>query len=184
MPHYETESVRICVLIMLWTCIGPHGGAIRWRASTATRGRRGGSSSPGCRATAAQRRLSGSMGRVTWWCTARRRAAGRPGTRLGTSGALAGEAADVRDSFRSVWRGPASAAAGPAGPAAGARRRTRGPRTPAASARARPTNHRSNAATGYLCPVFARVRVKLGQSQAWPMPSRGIALIRWVHTGG
>src|SRR5215468_1887833 len=29
--------------------------------------------------------MSGSTGRGTWWCTARRRAAGRPGTHRGTS---------------------------------------------------------------------------------------------------
>jgi hypothetical protein len=46
-----------------------------------------GSSSPGGRASAHWRRLSGSTGRGIWWCTARSRAAGRPGTHRGTSGA-------------------------------------------------------------------------------------------------
>jgi hypothetical protein len=85
MPQYDTDYLRFCVLIASWTCIDRRGGVIRWRASTGTRGRRGGSSSPGSRASAARRQLSASMARGTWWCTARRRAAGRPGTNPGTS---------------------------------------------------------------------------------------------------
>ena len=87
MPHYETESLRICVLIVAWTCTGLPGGVTRWRASTATSGDRGGSSWPGSRASVLRRWLSGNTGRGIWWCIARRRAAGRPGTHRGTSGA-------------------------------------------------------------------------------------------------
>ena len=76
MPQYDTDYLRICVLITSWTCTGRRGGVIRWCASTGTRGRRGGSSWPGCRASAARRQLSASMARGTWWCTARRQAAG------------------------------------------------------------------------------------------------------------
>jgi hypothetical protein len=105
MPQYDADYVRICVLIVAWTCSGHRGGAIRWHASTATRGRPGGSSSGGCRASAPRHKLSGSTARGAWWCTARRRAAARPGTSRGMSRATADMNARQRPSKRAVSPG-------------------------------------------------------------------------------